>query len=104
MDNYILPKNKNPEVISGLDCLLDSKVNQETIAWKLDAQAKSPTEKSLAKALARSNRIMAEDYCREMGFMLPQSVFVKEFLENLLKTGQDAGFPIDDIKRLMQLL
>ncbi|MHC1692399.1 MAG: 4Fe-4S ferredoxin [Sphaerochaetaceae bacterium] len=106
MDKYAEPRLKDPRVVGELDRLLVSKVAQESISRQVDTPEQSPIGKLLAKALASSNRIMAEDCCREAGFMLPQSGLVKEFLASLLETGPDTdnGFPAGDIQRLLRLL
>ncbi len=60
------PQQKHDsEVRKAMNLLFASKVQQEKIAGNLSNK--------LAKALAKSNRIMAEDLIREAGYMLPQS-------------------------------
>lgn len=67
------PKKEN--VIEALRALLQSKMLQEGIASELPD--------ALSVAVEKSNRLMAEDLCREAGFMLPQSDRTKAFLESL---------------------
>ncbi len=69
------PKEDN--VVEALRSLVQSKAKAENIASQLP--------NVLSKAVAKSSRLMAEDLCREAGFMLPQSANTKEFLE-LIKT------------------
>ncbi|MDD2297489.1 MAG: 4Fe-4S ferredoxin, partial [Sphaerochaetaceae bacterium] len=59
-DNYAEKKAKNPKIIEALTTLLESKVHQETIARGLS----SGEDAKIAKALALSNRILAEDCAR----------------------------------------
>ena len=56
---------KAAEVIAALRGLAASKMEQEQMAARLPGK--------LARALEKSNRIMAEDLLREAGYMLPQS-------------------------------
>jgi rubrerythrin len=55
-------------------------------------------------AIETSNRIMAEDIIREAGYMLPQSKNALEFLERLSESNQEAGFPHDTVKKLLNNL
>ncbi len=70
------PQQKHDEaVVKAVKLLFASKVEQEKIAQHLSNK--------LAKAVERSNRIMAEDVIREAGYMLPQSENTKALLETL---------------------
>ncbi|MFA5570861.1 MAG: 4Fe-4S ferredoxin [Sphaerochaetaceae bacterium] len=76
-DSYPVKPKKHDDVLSALDALLESKVMQESIADSLK-------EKSLiAKAIALSNRILAEDCARESRYMLPQGEGTKELLRSI---------------------
>ena len=68
---------KEDKVVEALRALVQSKAEAENIAEQLQGP--------LSKAVAKSSRLIAEDLCREAGFMLPQSANTKEFLE-LIKT------------------
>lgn len=100
---YQYPKQQDKDelVIEKLNRLIKSKVKQEQIASYIYSNSKDDTEKQLAKAIIRANRLMAEDLYREAGFMLPQSKNTKDFLEKLLKNNDNLQ---EDIKKLMQLL
>ncbi len=100
---YQYPKQQDKDelVIEKLNRLIKSKVEQEQIASYIYSNSKDDTEKQLAKAIIRANRLMAEDLYREAGFMLPQSKNTKDFLEKLLKNNDNLQ---EDIKKLMQLL
>jgi rubrerythrin len=58
---------------------------------------------NLAKAIEKSNRIMAEDIVREAGFMLPQSDNAKELLGSLIEKNPE-GFPKESAEKLLKLL
>lgn len=90
---YPQQQPKTDEVLSTMKALLRSKTEQESIATDLSGR--------LAKAIEKSNRIMAEDIIREAGYMLPQSQNTKDFLESLLDKVQPEGFPTDTVKKLL---
>ncbi len=84
------------DVVDAMRLLLHSKSKQEAIATSLDGR--------LAKALAQSNRIMAEDIIRESGYMLPQSKNVNLFLTDLLERNSMDSSVKADIHKLLDLL
>ena len=75
----MVPKNCPPQqkkedhVVEALRGLIQSKAQAECIASKLPD--------ALSVAVEKSSRLMAEDLCREAGFMLPQSGNTKQFLD-----------------------
>ena len=84
---------KEDKVVEALRALVQSKAEAENIA----AQLPGP----LLKAVAKSSRLIAEDLCREAGFMLPQSANTKEFLE-LIKTYPE--IPADAVDSLLKII
>jgi rubrerythrin/Fe-S-cluster-containing hydrogenase component 2 len=86
---------KTETVVSAMNALLRSKSEQEKIAAGLPGK--------LAKAIEKSNRIMAEDIIREAGYMLPQSENTKEFLQALLDEDHE-GLPRETIEKLLKLI
>lgn len=99
-DNYAEKKAKNPNIIEALTTLLESKVHQETIARGLS----SGEDAKIAKALALSNRILAEDCAREGLYMLPQNSSTRELLLSLKEKGTKKDFPLDAVEQLLDLL
>lgn len=75
----MVPKNCPPQqkkedhVVEALRGLIQSKAQAECIAAELPD--------ALSVAVEKSSRLMAEDLCREAGFMLPQSGNTKQFLD-----------------------
>ena len=69
---------------------------------KYQEQITSGLSGRLAKALEKSNRLMAEDLIRESGYMLPQSQNAKKFLESLLTQDQPEDFPVEIVKILLE--
>ena len=92
---YPPQQEKKEAVIAALRSLVSSKSEQEQLAALLPGK--------LAKALEKSNRIMAEDLLREAGYMLPQSGNVKQFLQEQLNREGD-GFPAEAVKTLLAKL
>ncbi len=95
---FVYPKQqeKTDEVISVMNALMKSKSKQENISAGLPGK--------LAKALEKSNRIMAEDIIREAGYMLPQSENTVEFLKSLLLKDQPEDFLIETVKELIEII
>lgn len=92
----MVPKQMPPQqpkeqpVVDGLRVLIQSKAAQESMAAQLPD--------ALSVAVERSNRLMAEDLCREAGYMLPQSGNTKKFLQSLK---QDPEVPQELVDQLL---
>ena len=86
-------QSKTDQVIEALRALVQSKAQAENIASQLPDK--------LSAAVAKSSRLMAEDLCREAGFMLPQSANTKEFLEQM-KSYPD--IPADVVEALLHTI
>lgn len=100
---YKYPKQQEKDelVIEKLKKVINSKVEQEQIANYIYENSNDEKEKLLAKILMKSNRLIAEDLYREVGYMLPQSSNTKKFLEELLEKDKTNK---DDIEKLLKLL
>ena len=84
---------KQDKVVEALRGLIQSKAKAESIASQLPD--------ALSVAVEKSSRLMAEDLCREAGFMLPQSGNTKAFLESI-KTYPD--IPTDVVDSLLHTI
>ncbi len=84
---------KTAEVTDALRALIQSKTQVESIA--------SALPDALSVAAEKSARLMAEDLCREAGFMLPQSANAKKFLESLRTY---AGIPNEEVEFLLKTI
>ncbi len=93
---YPPQQTKTDGVAAALRQLAGSKAEQEELAGELPGK--------LAKALERSNRIMAEDLLREAGYMLPQSGNVRILLEEMRRYTQEPGFPSEALELLLSSL
>ena len=92
----MMPKTLPPQqpkeeaVVEALRVLIQSKAAAEGIASQLPD--------ALSVAVERSSRLMAEDLCREAGFMLPQSANTRAFLETVRNY---PGVPVDVVETLL---
>lgn len=84
---------KDAAVVAALRALIASKNEAEAAAAGLPGP--------LAAAVEKSSRLMAEDLCREAGYMLPQSANTRNLLETLR---DDPAVPRDVVQRLLQTL
>ncbi len=82
---------KEEKVVEALRGLIQSKAQAEAIAAQLPDV--------LSVAAEKSSRLMAEDLCREAGYMLPQSGNTKAFLESVKAY---PGIPVDAVESLLK--
>lgn len=102
-DKYPPQQPKTEAVVAAQRALGYSKAWQESIADAVAASADSAVTRQFAEAVAKSNRRMAEDILRESGYMLPQSVEVRELLEAMLENAEP-DFPRAAAKLLLNQL
>lgn len=88
---YPPQQRKKPEVVEALRALVASKAEAELTAAELDDV--------LAVAIEKSSRLMAEDLTREAGYMIPESLNAKRFLE---KIKDYPGIPEEAVKYLLE--
>jgi NAD-dependent dihydropyrimidine dehydrogenase PreA subunit len=84
-DNYAPQQEKSEETVKALLGLVASKTEQERVARQVAANGSDPTERQVARAMAMSCRIMAEDCLREAGYMLPHTERVRALLREMLE-------------------
>jgi len=94
---------KKDGVIAAQRALGKSKARQEKIADDLANNSNSAITKQFARAVAKSNRLMAEDILRESGYLLPQGYEVRDLLEAMLDSAQP-DFPADAAELLLEKL
>ena len=78
-EEFPTPQKHDEDVLSMMNTVLSAKAQAECIASALPGK--------FARALERSNRIMAEDISREAGYMLPQGKNARKFLKELAESG-----------------
>ncbi len=103
-ENYPPQQQKSEETTLALRLLARSKAKQAEIA---DGTARAAADEGtalLARAIGKSNRLMAEDLMREAGFLLPQGLPARKLLEDIQNADQSSNFPADAVRRLLELL
>ena len=95
---------KTDEVKSVLNALSKNKANEEKAALQIAAETNSDTLYRLMKAVAKSERLIAEDIMREAGYMLPQSDNAHKLLEELITDPPTEEFPVEAAKKLLKLI
>ncbi|MGN1235247.1 MAG: rubrerythrin [Christensenellaceae bacterium] len=85
---------KKEQVVEALRALVQSKARAELIA--------SQSDDRLSVAVEKSARLMAEDLCREAGYMLPQSANAQAFLEGILNDPDIPAAIVTDLLNAIQ--
>ncbi|MGI5976682.1 MAG: rubrerythrin [Candidatus Limivicinus sp.] len=93
---------KEAGVKNAVGSIVSSKAAQEKAAGKLAAETELPGLKKLAKALAKSDRLMNEDLMREAGYMLPQSKNARNLLKKFIDNPPTADFPAEAAQELLR--
>ena len=74
---------KTDDVKAVLNALSENKANEEKAAIQIAEETNNDTLYRLMSAVAKSERLIAEDIMREAGYMLPQSDNAHKLLEEL---------------------
>ena len=97
------PQQKKAEnVVALANVLAESKARQEKAALQIAQDTQREGLFRLAKGIAKSNRLMAEDILREAGYMLAQSGNAHSLLSELIDNPPSLDFPKDAAKQLLQ--
>lgn len=103
--SYPEPQPKTDAVVEKLMALAKSKTELEAAATSLTESAESAELRTLAKAIAMSACISAEDLYRESRYMIPQSSEARELLRFMLDEEQSDGeFPQEAVRELLDSL
>ena len=97
-------QSKTDEVKVTLNELAQNKSDGETMARQIADTTDMEGLSRLMNAVAKSERLIAEDIVRESGFMLPQSNNVHELLEELIANPPTSDFPMDTAKKLLEIV
>ncbi len=95
---------KSEAVTASLLALAQSKSDGEVMAGQVAYAAEQEGLNRLMRAVAASERLMAEDIVREGGFMLPQSANAHELLEELTENPPTPDFPVEAARELLSLI
>lgn len=103
-DDYPPQQEKVDAVVQALRPLSRSKATQERLAKGIAETTDNPVARQFATAIAKSNRVMAEDILRESGYLLPQGTGAVAFLEGLLAEKQPSDFPVEAVRKLLIMM
>ena len=95
---------KGDEVKATLNQLAERKAQGEALAKSIAKATDKDGLNRLMKAVAQSERLVAEDVVREAGFMLPQSGNTHDLLRHLIANPPTADFPVDTAKQILNLV
>ena len=101
---YPIQQSKTDEVKSVLNALSENKASEEKAALQIAEETNSDTLYRLMTAVAKSERLIAEDIMREAGYMLPQSDNAHKLLEELIANPPTEEFPVEAAKKLLKLI
>lgn len=95
---------KTDSVKNVLNALVQSKADGEKTALQIAAGAENDGLYRLMTAVAKSERLIAEDTIREAGFMLPQSDNAHRVLQELIDNPPTPEFPSDAARKLLEMI
>ena len=101
-DEYPPQQPKTASVQAVLNSLAQNKAEEEKAALQISEGTDKDGLYRLMQAVAKSERLVAEDIMREAGFMLPQSNNTHELLEKLIANPPTPDFPADAAKKIME--
>lgn len=94
---------KTDSVMAALNAVAQRKADEEKAALQIAEETELDGLYRLMKAVAKSERLVAEDVMREAGYMLPQSNNAHELLETLIAE-HPAGFPVEAAEKLLRMI
>ncbi len=97
-------QNKTDDVRATLNRLAQSKSDGEVMARQIVEATDQSGLKRLMTAIAKSERLMAEDIEREAGFMLPQSENTHNLLKELIERPPTIDFMTEVAEKIMELV
>ena len=100
---YPVQQAKTDSVKAVLNSVAQRKADEEKAALQIAEATEKDGLYRLMKAVAKSERLVAEDIMREAGYMLPQSNNDHELLEELIAKSPD-GFPVETAKKLLNMI
>lgn len=103
-EEYPAQQPKADSVRGALNALAGNKADGEKAALQIAENTELDGLYRLMKAVARSERLIAEDVLREAGYMLPQSNNTHELLQELIETPPTPDFPADAAGKLLNML
>ncbi len=103
-EEYPPQQPKTDTVRAALNAMAQSKADAEKAALQIAAETGEDGLNRLMTAVARSERLVAEDIMREAGYMLPQSRNTHEMLEEWIAAPPTPEFPVETAKKILELI
>ena len=100
-ESYPPQQPKTDGVKAVLNSLAQNKMDGERAARQIAEETELDGLSRLMTAVAKSERLVAEDIMREAGYMLPQSRNVHELLEKLIQDPPGPGFPAETAGKIL---
>ena len=101
-EEYPPQQPKADSVRAVLNKMAQSKADGEKAALQAAGESGSDGLTRLMTAVARSERLIAEDIMREAGYMLPQGGPAHELLEKLANDPPSEAFPVEAARKLLE--
>lgn len=101
---YPPQQEKTQTVRAVLHALAQRKAQQEKIALQIAEVPGNDGLYRLMMAVAKSERLVAEDILRESGYMLPQSDEARDMLQTLVDNPPAPDFPAEAARELLRRL
>ena len=98
---YPIQQPKTEKVKAVLNQMTGSKTDGEKASLQIADATNQDGLYRLMKAVAKSERLIAEDILREAGYMLAQSNNAHKLLEGLISNPPTKDFPVDIAKKLL---
>ncbi len=101
-EEYPAQQPKTGSVRAALNDMAESKMKGEKSARQIAEGTDLDGLSRLMSAVAKSERLLAEDIMREAGYMLPQSDNAHQFLKEMIDNPPTKDFPEDAAKELLE--
>lgn len=103
-EEYPPQQPKKESVREALNAMAQSKMDGAKSALQIADETDKDGLYRLMKAVAKSEKLIAEDIMREAGFMLPQSDNAHELLKSLIADPPTPDFPVEAARKILDLI
>ena len=103
-EEYPPQQQKSESVRAVLNAMAQSKADGESAARQITGSTELEGLSRLMAAVARSERLLAEDIIREAGYMLPQSGNAHDLLKELIAAPPTKDFPVETARKILELI
>jgi len=103
-EEYPAQQRKKTPVLAAVRDMAQSKAEGESVALQVAEETDRDGLYRLMHAIARSERLIAEDLMREGGYMLPQSANAHSLLADWIDAPPSENFPVNAAKKLSEMI